>query len=130
MINAADYLISDANHASGRVTICGRGVERRLSIAELKIAAEQSDHDLRALYAALYRRALAAVETARDESVAACSGHRPLPWLTADYGFSGAVAQPENRAAHGNICQRETCRCGAVRRTNVNGAHTETTGWL
>lgn len=49
---------------------------------------------------------------------------------TTDRPFAGAVAPAENRAAHGNICRVEVCRCGATRRTNVNGVHREGGPWV
>lgn len=45
--------------------------------------------------------------------------------------FTGPVnLLRQNRAAHGNVENVERCRCGATRRTLVNGKHTETTGWI
>lgn len=44
--------------------------------------------------------------------------------------FQGPVASPENPAAHGNVCHVETCKCGATRRTNVNGRHLERGSWF
>ena len=44
-------------------------------------------------------------------------------------GFRGPVRTPENRAAHGNICEIATCRCGATRETNVNQDHFERGQW-
>jgi hypothetical protein len=43
--------------------------------------------------------------------------------------FFGGVADRENRAAHGGICEISTCRCGATRSTNVNGPHIERGKW-
>jgi hypothetical protein len=43
--------------------------------------------------------------------------------------FLGPVAQKQNQAAHGGHCRHETCRCGARRRVNVNGLHTERGRW-
>jgi hypothetical protein len=31
--------------------------------------------------------------------------------------------------AHGNICVIDTCSCGAVRKTNINGNHIERGPW-
>jgi len=55
--------------------------------------------------------------------------HRHQIAKSEDFGFSGAVAQPENQAAHGNICRVDTCRCGATRRTNINQSHVERGQW-
>jgi len=50
--------------------------------------------------------------------------HRTIP-------FSGPVAvQKQNPAAHGNVTVVSTCRCGAERRTNVNGQHSERGEWV
>jgi hypothetical protein len=43
--------------------------------------------------------------------------------------FVGPVAQPQNQAAHGNVTLHQGCRCGAVRRVNVNGHHAEYGAW-
>lgn len=37
--------------------------------------------------------------------------HRAVSWKTR--GFSGPVRTPQNVAAHGNVCEIATCRCGA-----------------
>jgi len=55
--------------------------------------------------------------------------HRAVKNLSRDYCFSGPVSDRENRAAHGNICTVDTCKCGATRRTNVNGRHIEKGQW-
>lgn len=39
------------------------------------------------------------------------------------------MKHPEKRAAHGNVCVVDTCRCGAERQTNVNGRHVERGPW-
>lgn len=44
--------------------------------------------------------------------------------------YSHAVAEPENRAAHGNITVEHVCRCGAVRLVNINGRHVERGPWI
>jgi hypothetical protein len=43
--------------------------------------------------------------------------------------YTGTVSKDENNAAHGGICEVETCACGYFRRTNVNGRHTEQGHW-
>lgn len=43
--------------------------------------------------------------------------------------FDGPVSRDENRAAHGNVCLVETCKCGARRRTNINQRHEERGAW-
>ena len=55
--------------------------------------------------------------------------HRAQSKLSIERGFSGPVAQPQNRNAHGNICRIDTCACGAQRRTNINGFHSERGPW-
>lgn len=45
-------------------------------------------------------------------------------------GYAGPVAKQENPAAHGGICNHETCLvCGAARATNINGSHVERGPW-
>lgn len=48
---------------------------------------------------------------------------------TMDLPHFGAVAEPQNRAAHGGITVEETCSCGASRYVNVNGRHREEGPW-
>lgn len=55
--------------------------------------------------------------------------HRHRPASSRVMGFTGPVSADENRAAHGNVCLVETCKCGDVRRTNVNGRHREVGKW-
>ena len=55
--------------------------------------------------------------------------HRPDPTLATVRPFSGAVAKRQNRAAHGNVCVVDRCRCGAERRSNINGQHVERGKW-
>lgn len=44
--------------------------------------------------------------------------------------FSGPIHGADyNRAAHGNVCITEHCRCGATRTSNLNGAHQEVGEW-
>lgn len=56
--------------------------------------------------------------------------HRHRPKTTREALYAGPVAHPENEAAHGNIVSIATCRCGAERRTNVNGRHIERGPWV
>lgn len=44
--------------------------------------------------------------------------------------YAGPVSENENPAAHGNIVEIARCRCGKVRRTNINGRHLESSGWV
>jgi hypothetical protein len=45
--------------------------------------------------------------------------------------FTGSVAVTrEKPQAHGNITIMDICRCGAVRKQNVNGAWLERGPWL
>lgn len=55
--------------------------------------------------------------------------HQHKPKTSVTRGYGGAVKHPENRAAHGNVCVVDTCRCGAERKTNVNGRHIERGPW-
>jgi hypothetical protein len=56
--------------------------------------------------------------------------HNAIPEKTKQRCYSGCVnPKDENRSAHGNIVVIETCDCGAVRRTNVNGWHVEEGEW-
>jgi len=102
----------------------------------LHAAAKQDDAQLRAVYAAALKDAthlLRRTEQARvDASVTACSGHRADKIETRGYTGSVAVAPytEENRSAAGNICDLETCRCGAKRSVNRNGRHEELGVWL
>lgn len=44
--------------------------------------------------------------------------------------FCGPVAQNKNPAAHGGVCEVETCGvCGATRAANINGSHVEQGAW-
>ena len=44
--------------------------------------------------------------------------------------YSGPVAaRKQNPAAHGNVTRVETCTCGAERKVNINGHHTERGPW-
>ncbi len=44
--------------------------------------------------------------------------------------YMGPVSARENRAAHGNVCFTVKCRCGATRKTNVNGRNVECGPWV
>lgn len=55
--------------------------------------------------------------------------HRHRAHTSRDRCYSGPVKEPANPAAHGNICVIDTCRCGAERRTNINGRHVERGPW-
>lgn len=43
--------------------------------------------------------------------------------------FFGPVSRKQNPAAHGGICEREFCACGATRDWNLNGSHVERGSW-
>lgn len=59
------------------------------------------------------------------------TGHRHRVKSTRTVGYTGPVAQPENREAHGGVCHVDTCSCGAVRRTNSTGmGHDERGPWV
>jgi hypothetical protein len=55
--------------------------------------------------------------------------HRPDQKLTAERPFFGPVRTPQVQQAHGNICRVHTCRCGAVRHTNINAGAAERGPW-
>ena len=58
--------------------------------------------------------------------------HRMLAKLSITEPFTESVAHMDvsaNPAAHGGICKIDRCLCGAVRKTNINGVHSETSGW-
>jgi hypothetical protein len=56
--------------------------------------------------------------------------HRHRTWLrTRPRPFSGAVRVPENKRAHGGHSEIHTCSCGATKRVNRNGAHSEHGKW-
>lgn len=125
---SAGYVVHSADWRTGRVTVQRPdGSEIRIGIGELKSASYQSDADLRKTYTDIHQRALREVEAARRESVRACPEHRAIK--AEDFGFTGPVRSDENRAAHGNICQVETCACGGQRRTNINQHHREVGEW-
>jgi hypothetical protein len=56
--------------------------------------------------------------------------HRPVRSKQEVRPFFGPVARVEKPAAHGNVCMIDRCRCGAMRRTNVNGLHVEQGRWI
>lgn len=56
--------------------------------------------------------------------------HRANPHYRLTRSFFGPVTLRENPAAHGNVCHIDTCQCGAVRFTNINGTHSERGRWL
>lgn len=56
--------------------------------------------------------------------------HRALPSKRQTCGYQHAVRNPENRAAHGNVCHTDYCRCGALRMMNANGRHREVGPWI
>jgi hypothetical protein len=55
--------------------------------------------------------------------------HKHTASKTDTRGYTGSVSRDENRAAHGGVCEVETCACGYTRRTNVNGRHVEQGNW-
>jgi len=56
--------------------------------------------------------------------------HTHKPKTSKEVPFSHAVASPENARAHGGVCIVDTCRCGAVRRTNRNAGQIERGPWV
>lgn len=63
------------------------------------------------------------------------SHHRHRPKTRKIQAYMGPVTSDvtgyhqQNPAAHGGICRVDVCACGAIRRTNVNGRHTERGRW-
>jgi len=50
---------------------------------------------------------------------------------TMERAFAGPVSTDrQNPAAHGNVTVIDACRCGAERRRNINGRHSESSGWI
>lgn len=57
--------------------------------------------------------------------------HRPATHELRPYiGPVAATIDDENVAAHGNVCEVQRCRCGAVRSVNINGRHRERGPWV
>jgi len=56
--------------------------------------------------------------------------HRIKTTRTVGYRSTARGCREENRRAHGNICQIDTCACGAVRETNVNAGVKERGAWF
>lgn len=63
----------------------------------------------------------------RARRIARCTQHGRYQSVIVAY--TGPVGRDQNPAAHGGCCVLEGCRCGAERRVNVNGLHTETGEW-
>jgi len=56
--------------------------------------------------------------------------HRANPKRAETIPFWGPInAAEQNEAAHGNITAIDYCRCGATKRTNINGRHLERGKW-
>lgn len=55
--------------------------------------------------------------------------HRAMPGKGKVLPFWGPVSEDQNPAAHGGCMERDYCRCGAIRDTNVNGWHRERGSW-
>lgn len=57
--------------------------------------------------------------------------HRHRAVVHRTHGYRGCVAPDACRsAAHGGVQHYDVCACGATRRTNSTGRHSETTGWV
>lgn len=122
------YMVSDGDWRSGRVTITKPdGSSVRLTVAELSHAAHQPDRDLASIYRHLWERANEELAANRAEEIHRCPEHHAE--RSKEVCFSGSVSRDENPAAHGNICRIDYCRCGAERRTNINGCHVEQGSW-
>lgn len=98
-----------------------------IPFATLFDAATQEDDALRAHYAAMYRAAVARLSFESGRRADACPGHRAQ--TTATRPFTGAVSRAPNDAAHGGVCEHQTCACGASRHVNVDGSHVEEGPW-
>ena len=56
--------------------------------------------------------------------------HRHRTVRERDQGYAYCVRPATcNPCAHGAIRREEWCSCGAMRATNINGKHIETSGW-
>ena len=55
--------------------------------------------------------------------------HRHKAIKQEDRVYTAPVSRNENPSAHGGVCQRETCSCGARRNINKNGGHWEVGPW-
>jgi len=116
------------------VTIEVRGRLHRLPWALLRRCAAQDDREVGAAYGRVLTAARDVVRARRNvdaEAVSLQCAHRAETWATRP--FEGPVYKPvgdERPAAHGNVTLVETCRCGAERRTNVNGRHAEQGSWV
>ena len=56
--------------------------------------------------------------------------HRAVTKKRETVAYSGPVATPSNPAAHGGECVIEHCSCGATKRTNRHGKHSERGDWV
>jgi len=57
--------------------------------------------------------------------------HRHRPVVHRTHGYRGCVAPDAcHSAAHGGVLFYDVCACGATRRINSTGRHSETTGWV
>lgn len=57
------------------------------------------------------------------------STHTHRPKVTDVKPFNGPVSDRQTPAAHGGVCVVDVCRCGAVRKTNVNQWYRERGKW-
>lgn len=55
--------------------------------------------------------------------------HRAIPSMSRIKAFTGPVRSPENRKAHGGICQVDACTCGSRRLSNRNAGAIEMGKW-
>lgn len=59
------------------------------------------------------------------------STHRHRSKISRDSAFFGSIVSAKpNPKAHGGHTITDTCTCGAVRMTNINGNHMERGKWL
>lgn len=126
-MNASGYKIDVRDWRSGALQVQKpNGEVVRTTLSE--ISGARAGDKVGQVYAALHLQAARAVADARLAEIKRCPGHVAIE--TQDFGFTGPVSRDENRSAHGNICQHETCRCGAERRSNINGRHIEQGDWI
>lgn len=74
--------------------------------------------------------ACGAVEAARKERTMATHKHRAVRTVTRGWTLCVAKGGACNGAPHGNVVHVDTCACGAEKRTEANGRHVATSGWV
>jgi hypothetical protein len=127
---AASYRIIHADFRSGRVTVIHPdGREMTVTAKELEAASSGGDA-YAATYRELHARAKHEIEASRRASMAQCASHSAE--RSGTYGYSAPIPRAiggEEPRAHGNVCEVEHCRCGAVRAANINQRWVEQGPW-